>query len=338
MGRAGWGLHLPVLARIREFKTEREWFSPEPCVVFDPRGMPTGRPPVPVVEARSLEHARSLLDPDDTVVHLCTPPSARTEVLERLSELGFRTILVEKPLASDRESTERILAIRKRWKLNLMVVGHWLDSAVTRQLAGIIRQKELGGLRSISVIQHKPRFSRSLMTDGHPSAFDVEIPHSLGVVLHLAGDAKVVGASWTDMVIDDLVIPRMGGARLRIHHESGVETEIFSLLTSMQRERRITLSFDEGEAVGYYPVSQDDEYGQVRIARKDGSDKRTIFPDDSLTAFLRNAYRRFSGGDDLEPDFMLNVRVTALLSDAKQLCAANGRARPAGPKEAIGRA
>ena len=48
LGRSGWGLHLPVLARLREFESDREYFSAEPCVVFDTRGVPAGRPPLPL--------------------------------------------------------------------------------------------------------------------------------------------------------------------------------------------------------------------------------------------------------------------------------------------------
>jgi predicted dehydrogenase len=338
LGRAGWGLHLPVLARIHEAGLDREYLAAEPIVVYDPQGIQNGRPPVPLTVVDSLAAARQMLDPDNTVVHLCTPPSVRREVLEELAGLGFRMILVEKPLASDRETLDRIIDIRLRRKLDLMVMGHWLDSAVTTRLSDVIKSGELGELRKISAVQRKPRFGRSLMTDGHPSAFEVEVPHSLGVALFLAGDAEVTGASWSDMAVNGQVIPRMGSAHLRARHSSGVETEIFSVLTAMQRERQIALDFDDGHVTGYYPVGQDDDYASLSVIGPDGVESRTVFPDDSLTVFVRNAYRRFVDGEDLDPDFLLNVRVANLISDAKQLCAANGRGHPIDTKEAIGSA
>jgi predicted dehydrogenase len=337
LGRAGWGLHLPVLSQIHESGLDREVFAPEPVVVYDPQGIQNGRPPVPLTVVDSLHAARELLDPANTVVHLCTPPSVRREVLEQLAALGFRMILVEKPLAADRESLDRIIDIRLRRDLDLMVMGHWLDSRVTTRLANIIKSGELGELRSISAVQRKPRFGRSLMTDGHPSAFEVEIPHSLGVALYLAGDAEVVGASWSDMAVDGRIIPRMGSAHLRVRHGSGIETEIFSVLTSMQRERKLTLEFEGGLVTGYYPVGQDDDYASLSVIAQDGIERRTVFPDDSLTVFLRRAYRRFHAKEDLRSDFLLNVRVANLLCDAKQLCAANGRSHPLDAEGAMGR-
>jgi predicted dehydrogenase len=324
LGQAGLNLHLPVLARIRDTAVGRELFSSEPIIGYDLCGPPTDRLNGTLLAVTSLAEARELLDPADTVVHVCTPPSVRAELLWELAELGFRKNLVEKPLAPDRESMAQILGMRSAWDLDLVVVSHWLDSALTRELTKIVYSGELGALRSIHAVQRKPRFRRSIATSGHPSAFEVEVPHSLAVALRLAGDATVVSASWQDMEIDGLRVPRMGGAHLVLQHDQGTRTEIASVLTSMLRERKIELEFMGGRVVGYYPVSRDDDYALLTV-HADGREKTSVFRDDSLASFLTRTYREFAAGNRVTADLELNIELVSLLSDAKHLCEASDR-------------
>ncbi|GLW66955.1 hypothetical protein Arub01_51990 [Actinomadura rubrobrunea] len=324
LGQAGWTLHLPVLTRLRASASTGELFSPEPIVVYDPGRVPAmTREDAPVV-AGGLEEARELLDPETTVVHVCTPPSARVEPLRELAALGFRKILVEKPLASDPTGLAGVLGVCKAWDLEPVVVSHWLDSALTRRLSEIVRSGELGALRSIRVVQRKPRFTRSLATHGHPSAFEVEVPHSLGVALRLAGEAVVEDAAWSDMEVGGRRIPRMGAARLTLRHESGVRTEIHSVLTSLLRERRIVLRFERGQVTGYYPVSRDDDHALMTVTAN-GRDETSVFRDDSLASFLERTYRGFASGDGVTTHLDLNARLVELLSDAKRRCALEER-------------
>lgn len=335
LGQAGRTLHLPVLNRLRAAESNSTWFSPEPIVTFDPRAsVPPDEPGSPLV-AKSLAEARALLDPAKTVVHMCTPPMARTEVLRQLAELGFVNVLVEKPLATDRQNLERLLHVRDTWNLELMVVGHWLDSTLTHRLTKLVYSGELGELRGIRAVQRKPRYTRTLTSDGHPSAFDVEVPHSLGVALRLAGDATVVEADSADMHVDGAVIPGMGTARVVLQHDHGVRTEIVSELTAVLRERSITLDFDHGQARGHYPVSRDDDYASLTVSVED-QEHTSVFHDDSLASFLLRTYRRFSAGNPPDPDFDLNVQIVSLLSDAKHLSGASGRGRLLSSGKSVG--
>ncbi|MFF5258474.1 Gfo/Idh/MocA family oxidoreductase [Actinomadura viridis] len=330
LGQAGWTLHLPVLTRLRDSAYGEGLFSAEPIVVYDPDRLPTGRRDGSIAPKRSLKEAREVLDPARTVVHVCTPPSARIEVLRQVAELGFRKVLVEKPLSADRAGIARILEVRDAWDLNLSVVSHWLDSTLTRRLTKLVYSGRLGELRSIEATQRKPRFSRSLDTNGHPSAFDVEVPHSLAVALRLAGEATVVDASWSDMEVNGHLIPRMGAARLVLRHDHGVRTEIFSELTSLLRERRITLEFERGRVTGYYPVSRDDDHALMTV-ETDGREETEIFRDDSLASFLMRTYRGYAAGHRITSDLELNVEIVSLLSDAKHLCEAGGRETAGAP-------
>ena len=335
LGHAGLDLHWKVLRRLRESAGDRDLFASGPAYGFDLREHAAPPPGGELTLVRSLAEAARLLDPAETVVHLCTPPVARLDLLHSLAELGFRRILVEKPLATDLAAAEAIADLRRSAGLDLTVVAHWLDSALTAQCTELIRSGRLGELRAISFIQRKPRLSRTIMTHGHPTAFDAELPHSVGVALRLGGDARLLDAAWSDMQVGDQLVPRMGTARLVARHDSGVHTEIFSDLTSPVRERRVTFELTGGRVVGHYPGSQDDDFAHLRLL-VDRRELRSVFRDDSLASFLRRVYRQYAEGGDGTEEFLLNMRVTTLLSEAKNWCLARETAHAAAPAGALG--
>lgn len=368
LGHAGAGLHLPVLRHARALPQQRRLFADDPIVVCDPdlygsaapaRSAPArhrsrspaahrARPPHPawtpgIVVAGSPAEAARLVDPLRTVVHLCTPPAARAALLGELADLGFRMLVVEKPLAVGESELAGITRLAARRGLRIAVVAQWLTSSLTARLRELVRAGTLGPLQSIAVRQHKPRFHRSADTAGgagHPSAFDVEVPHAAGVALRLAGPAEVAAAECTDLLVDGELVPRMGGARLTLRHASGVRTEIHSDLTSPVRTRQITLRFARGVAAGHYPVSRDDDHAQLRISSS-GRQQSMAFRDDALTAFMLRAYRRFLAGPWSGADFDLQVAVARLLCEAKRTAGSpptiTGTARRA-PGEVAGHA
>lgn len=319
LGHAGVDLHWTVLRRLRE--SDPELFGPGPALGYDPRPDAAPPPGEGLTRVRSLAEAAHRLDPARTVVHLCTPPVARLELVRGLADLGFRRILVEKPLAVDLPAAEAIAALRRDAGLDLTVVAHWLDSALTARVQEVVRSGRLGELRSIAFVQRKPRLSRTMLHEGHPTAFDAELPHSVGVALRLAGDARLVDAAWTDMEVGNVRIPRMGTARLIVRHAGGRRTEIFSDLTSPIRERRVTFELTGGRLIGHYPNSQDDDHAHLRVVTG-RQETRSIFKDDSLTTFLRRVYRQYLDGADGTSEFGLNMRVATLLSEAKAYCRA----------------
>lgn len=318
LGRAGSGLHIPALSRLRSSAQAEGLLSAQPFIAHDPCGAPDWAPSADLILADSLANARRLLDPASTVVHVCTPPLVRGEVLSELADAGFKKMIVEKPLAVDRARLELIRTLRSQYGLELVVMAPWLVSSLTARLVDLVCSGQLGDVRSVSVVQRKPRFSRSLATAGHPTAFDVEIPHSLGVALQIAGDAQVTDATCTDMRVAGVRVPRMGTVSLELLHDSGARTEIFSSLVSPLRERRISIRFQGGYAVGYYPESQHDHFAHLSVIAV-SRETHDIFPDDSLTSFFLRTYQRFVNGEVSGEDFDLNARVVGLLCDAKNL-------------------
>ncbi|OLR91302.1 Gfo/Idh/MocA family oxidoreductase [Actinokineospora bangkokensis] len=314
-GRAGAGLHLPVL-RGMGYGRGRAVGRP-PIVVVDP-GVAVAEQPG-VVVAPTLAHAASLLDPARTAVHLCTPPTARLRPLTELAGLGFRHVLVEKPLATSTEELAAVLRLREAAGLDLVPVAQWRCSELTRRIAGVVAGGELGALRSIVFTQTKPRFGRTLRGDEHPTAFDVEVPHSLAVALSIAGPARVTAAGVSDMLLGDAVFTELGGAWVRLAHR-GARTEIRTDLTAPVRERRITVELEHGTLVGHYPVSAADEYAQL-LVRNRGAQSHSVFRDDSLTAFIARAHEHFAGGRPILDEPATGAEVVRLLDDAKRLAA-----------------
>lgn len=315
LGRSGRGLHLPVLARARAAPALRPLFADEPPLTYDafaPGGTPPG-----TIRVTSLTQASGLVDPARTVVHLCTPPAVRVEVLREVARLGFRKVLVEKPLAINNCDLAEITRLRRRWDLAMLVVAPWRVSALTRRIEEIVGGGAMGALRAISVVQRKPRFTRSVAVVDHQSVFDVEAPHAVGLAVALAGAARLRDAAWTDMRMGEIVVPRMGTGRLSLDHDSGVHSELLSDLTSPTRERRITVELEEGILVGHYPSSEQDHTAQLTVSAVGGHDT-LVFHDDALATFMVNAYEHFAtpGCEAVEP--ALDAEVVRVLDEAKR--------------------
>ncbi|MFM9368604.1 Gfo/Idh/MocA family oxidoreductase [Streptomyces sp. Da 82-17] len=322
LGRAGTGLHLPVLRRART--THPQLFARQPVLGVDPARAPAAAATEGLHVVGSLRDARRSLDPDGTVVHLCTPPAVRGALLAEAARLGYRRFLVEKPIATDRTALRQVLDAVDEHGLHVRVVSPWLHSALTDRIADLTGGP--AGVRAVTVTQHKSRFRRTLTNSGHTDAFQVEIPHALGVLLRLAGDAEVHSATCTDLRYGGDVVPHMGGARLTLRHASGLHSLVDCDLTSPVRRRRITVHTADGtRLVGHYPVAQDDDIAQLDVHGPDGH-VRELLADDALSRCLTHAYRAFADDDSghgRADDLRLHIRTAELLGDARHLALAD---------------
>ncbi|MFI6348197.1 Gfo/Idh/MocA family oxidoreductase [Streptomyces sp. NPDC050560] len=356
LGRSGAGLHLRTL-RTLAARTGATGTPPValPAVGHDPRAAALALDAPDLVVVPELEDSLAHLDPARTVVHLCVPPGRRLPVLEQLAALGFRRVLVEKPLAATGDELDALVRLRERTPLRLVVVAHWLTSRLAGRLRDTVRSGRLGALRRITVDQHKPRFARSLTDRGHRTALDVEIPHSLGLVLDLAGPARLRAAHCWDLRYEDRTLPLMGGASVELAHDGGVLTRLRSDLGAPVRQRRVHCVFDHGTATAHFPVAEDDHHAQLalmagsppgpvhvpgRAADFGPLDRphpashgpagttgvhtsRHVLYDDALTDFLEHAYRAFRTGTEAAAapcDFASAHRAARLLCEARDHC------------------
>jgi predicted dehydrogenase len=271
LGRSGSGLHLRTLTRLvrrsRSTGVASDLPVALPAVGCDPRAAAL-RPacaPGEVTVVATLEEAVARVDPAAAVAHVCTPPEVRHGVVAALAGHGVRRVIVEKPLAASRAELDALVRLRGEAGLDLVPVSHWTASRLAARLRRLVRDGRLGRLRRITVDQHKPRFSRSLATDSHTTALDVEIPHSLALALDLAGPAELRAAHCWDLCCEDGRLPGLGGAHLELEHQSGVFTLLRSDLGAPVRQRSVRCEFDAGTVTAHFPLSEDDDHAQLVV-------------------------------------------------------------------------
>lgn len=341
LGRSGSGLHLRTLARLagRTGSTGSPLVA-LPAVGCDPRAgvLRLSAAPGEVTVVTTLDKALHHLDPATAVAHVCTPPGLRYALVAELAGHGFRRMVVEKPLAASRGELDALIRLRDEAGFGLVAVAHWTGSRLAGRLRRLVRSERLGRLRRITVDQNKPRFRRSLTTDGHQTALDVEIPHSLALALDLAGPAELRAAHCWDLRCEDRELPRLGGAHLELGHRSGVATLLRSDLGAPVRQRSVVCEFEDGTATGHFPLSEDDDHAQLVITpvgsgapavptgapTTDGvpGPGRQVFRDDALTDFLEGAYRGFLSEAPDAAGFSLACATARLLCAAREHCAA----------------
>ncbi|MEV5986147.1 Gfo/Idh/MocA family oxidoreductase [Streptomyces sp. NPDC052051] len=344
LGRSGSGLHLRALARLaRRTAATGDPLVALPAVGCDPRAealraealraeaLRTAGAPGEVTAVTTLEQALAQVNPATAVAHVCTPPRLRHEVIARLAGHGVRRLIVEKPLAASAEELDALIRLREQADLDVVVVAHWTSSRLADRLRRLVRGERLGPLRRITVDQHKPRFLRSLTTEGHPSALDVEIPHSLGLALDLAGPADLRAARCWDLRCEDRTLPHLGGVHVELEHRSGVTTVLRSDLGAPVRQRSVVCEFERGTATAHFPLSEDDDHAQLVVASLDHATApppdgeydagHHVFRDDALTAFFEGAYRDFTSGTPNAANFPLACATARLLCTAREHCA-----------------
>lgn len=320
-GHAGGDLHLPSVRKAREFDNAGIFASQRPCAI-DPQTTPLGNGPEDVHLRQALEETGDL-DPAGTVAHICTPPASRAMVIETLVGYGFRRFIIEKPLATSLSELCWLEQLSKAAALDIGVSIPWLSSALTCRLEDALLDTSHGPLKRIESVQDKPRFSRSLRNMDHASAFDVELPHAVAVVSHLAGGpVEVTGAGRTNLLVQDASVPNMGGAWIETRHRAGVTSRMHSDLQAPRRERLLRLIFASGVVTGYYAVSGEDPYAQIVFDQLDGHrGRREVIFDDPFPRMMLEWYRYFAG---LTPrpisDFHLNASVVRTIALARARC------------------
>ncbi|MFF6783090.1 Gfo/Idh/MocA family oxidoreductase [Streptomyces sp. NPDC012510] len=346
LGRSGSGLHVKTLARLAG-RTGSTGDPPValPAIGCDPRADVLRLPAEPseLTVCTTLDQALERVDPATAVAHVCTPPRLRHAVIAELAGHGFRRMIVEKPLAASRDELDALIRLRDEAGLALVAMAHWTGSRLADRLRRLVRGEQLGPLRRITVDQHKPRFLRSLTTDGHRSALDVELPHSLALALDLAGPAELRAAHCWDLRCEERELPGMGGAQVELEHSTGVSTLLRSDLGAPVRQRSVVCEFDGGTATGHFPLSEDDDHAQLVITPTGGDTPaaptgahatggvpgpgRQVFRDDALTDFLEGAYRGFLAEAPDATGFALACETARLLCAARDHCAAAPSAR-----------
>jgi len=248
--------------------------------------------------------------PDNSVgmFHVLTPVEQHLPITRELIAAGARRIILEKPITATFDEAVELYRLADR--AHIAPVSVWPASRVTERVRELVDAGRIGELTTVHFEQSKPRFRRSLDDRGHRSPLDVELPHQVLLALHLAGTVEVLESAYT---WDSPLGGPLGGAELVLQHAGGVRSTLASDLTSPVRIRRLRLTGTRGEIQADYPISSEDDFGQVRVL----GHEREVLEDAPLTRFLDRAYAH-AAGDGPPPlgPLIDHVSVIALLDRA----------------------
>jgi predicted dehydrogenase len=339
LGRAGMGLHVPVLEKIRR---DGAGASPFGSVVGLVDTVEVG-----VKRARHrLEYdygydpdriscATSIgdltgVDPDNTIVHICTPADDHAPALRAATEAGFRRIIVEKPCASTAADVDEMQRIADRTGARIGVINPYLYSRSVASCKDKIRQ--LGQPHYLEFEMSKPRTTPTLAGRSKPeSVMDVELPHQIATALHLTESSRyrVLRAEVRHMHYRETdtepcqVVRNMGLGVIVLELDECIAV-LVSYLDALTRTRELKLRFPNMEHIeAFLPVTGDDHTSVIMEysgRHSDGSAEQTRvakLPDNMLAGCLYDMYSRFLTDSPQLSDLTFNRKVVDVMDKAK---------------------
>lgn len=340
LGRAGLGLHVPVLEKIRRDGAAASPFGDVVGLVDTVQGgtrralhrleYDYGYDPRRISCAPSLAEL-SGVDPDQTVVHICTPADDHASALRAATEAGFRRIIVEKPCAANTADVDEMRRIADRTGASVAVINPYLYS---RSVASCkARIQELGRLpHYLEFEMSKPRITPTLAGRSKPeSVMDVELPHQIATALHLTGASRyrVLRAEVRHMHYREVetepcqVVPNMGVGIVVLELDECIAV-LVSSLDALTRTRVLKLRFSNAEHIeAFMPVTGDDHTSVVieySGHNTDGSTEQqrvAKLPDDMLARCLFDMYSRFLSDTPQLSDLAFNRKVVDVMDRAK---------------------
>jgi hypothetical protein len=340
LGRAGLGLHIPVLEKIRR---DRGAASPFGAVVglVDPAEAGVrraihrleydhGHDPRQVSCATSLADLTGV-DPDNTIVHICTPAGDHASTLRAATEVGFRRIIVEKPCAPNTADVDEMQRIVDRTGASIAVVNPYLYS---RSVASCKDKIQRLGRKPhyLEFELSKPRIAPTLLGRSKPeSVMDVELPHQIATALYLteATRYRVLRADVRHMHYRVMetepcqVVLNMGVGVIVLELDECIAV-LVSYLDALTRTRELKLRFSNTEHIeAFLPVTGDDhtsviiEYSGHNTDGSTSQQRVAKLPDDMLTQCLFDIYSRFMTDSPQLSDLAFNRKVVDVMDKAK---------------------
>jgi predicted dehydrogenase len=339
LGRAGLGLHIPVLEKIRH---DGAAVSPFGAVVglVDTAEPATkralhrlqydfGYDPERVSCAASI--ADLPVDRENTIVHICTPADDHASALRAAAEAGFRRIIVEKPCASNAADVDEMQRIVDRTGASVGVINPYLYSLSVASCKAKIQQ--VG--RQPHYLEFEMSGPRVTPTpQGHSipeSVMDVDLPHQIATALYLTGASRyrVLRTEVRHMHYREMhsepcqVVANMGLGVIVLELDECVAV-LVSSLDALTRTRELRLRFPNSEHIeAFLPISGDDHASVVIESsgfNADASPRQqrvARLPDDMLARCLFDMYSRFISGAPQLSDLAFNRKVVDVMDKAK---------------------
>ena len=340
LGRAGLGLHVPVLEKIRRDSVAASPFGAvvglvDSVEVGIKRGLHRlqydyGYDPGRISCAASLADLTGV-DPDNTIVHICTPADDHASALRAATEAGFRRIIVEKPCAANTADVDEMRRIADRTGASVGVINPYLYSRSVASCKDKIQQ--VGRLpHYLDFEMSKPRITPTLAGRSKPeSVMDVELPHQIATALYLTESSRyrVLRAEVRHMHYREMetepcrVVPNMGVGVVVLELDECIAV-LVSSLDALTRTRVLKLRFPNTEHIeAFLPVTGDDHTSVVieySGHNTDGSTEQqrvAKLSDDMLARCLFDMYSRFVTGSPQISDLTFNRKVVDVMDKAK---------------------
>jgi predicted dehydrogenase len=340
LGRAGVGLHIPVLEKIRQVGGAASPFGAVVGLVDTVEvGIKRALHRLEYdfgYDSRRISCATSLadltgVDPDHTIVHICTPAHDHASTLRAATEAGFRRIIVEKPCAANTAEVDDMRRTADLTGASIAVINPYLYSRSVASCKDKIQ--EVGRPpHYLEFEMSKPRITPTLAGRSRPeSVMDVELPHQIATALHLteASRYRVLRAEVRHMHYREMdtevcrVVPNMGIGVIVLELDECIAV-LVSSLDALTRTRVLKLRFPNMEHIeAFLPVTGDDhtsvviEYSGYNTDGSTEQQRVAKLPDDMLARCLFDTYARFATGSPQLSDLTFNRKVVDVMDKAK---------------------
>jgi predicted dehydrogenase len=237
----------------------------------------------------------------EVIVDFCVPAKVHLELVETALRLGVTRFLIEKPLAWDVASSEKLVMTLQGSEV-VYLDTYAASSGVQQLLEKIAGQDSVA--EHVSLVFHKNRISdsrlnRGFAQDAVPSAWMIEGPHMLSIAMQIAGQiARVLSASTFDMEIGtNRLLPEHGGGRALLEHENGAVTHLDLDLCSDRNVRRIEVTLRNGVrmVVELPPSKAERHYSVLDVAYPGGGHEVHHYEDRPMENCVRNAISHLAG-------------------------------------------
>ncbi|HLF31295.1 MAG TPA: Gfo/Idh/MocA family oxidoreductase [Xanthomonadales bacterium] len=237
----------------------------------------------------------------EVVVDFCVPAKVHLELVETALGLGVNRFLIEKPLAWDLVSSQKLVA--KLHGCEVVYLDTYAASTGVRQLLEKITRQN-SAVEDLKLVFHKnrigeSRLGRGFAEDAVPSAWMIEGPHMLSIAMQVAGQiAHVSSASTFDMELgQNQLLPGHGGGRALLEHENGAITRLDLDLCSDHNVRKIEVKLRNGVqmTVDLPPSKAERQCSVLHVVYSDGAREVHQYEDRPIENCVQNAISHLAG-------------------------------------------
>ena len=172
------------------------------------------------------------LSSENTIAYVVTPDETHAEMVKKLADVGINKIILEKPIAGNKEDIKKIVQLRDERKLNIIVNEQYLYS---RTIGNIKAYLQSHGYDPVFVTMHWSKSRKADVARGRNiktgSIFNYDIFHQVVIANSLVSNDSSIAAAWNkEMSLPGLKIPGHGqGVLLLRHHTKDSTGSILSM-------------------------------------------------------------------------------------------------------------